>query len=54
MRHFDVADIDIRRIGITPEDLLQLELFLVLFLMVHRMLLQDLGGLELRFDQILL
>ena len=54
MRRFDLADFDIRRVGIAPEDLLELELFLVLLLMVHRVLLQDLGGLELRLDQVLL
>ena len=29
-------------------------MFLVLLLMVHRMLLQDLGGLKLRLDHVLL
>src|ERR1019366_5259473 len=40
--------------GIAPEHLLELELCLVLLLMVHRLLLKDLGGLKLRLDQILL
>src|SRR5882757_9752355 len=54
MRHLDLADFDIARVGIAPEQLLELELFLVLLLMVHRVLLQDLSGLELRLDQVLL
>jgi hypothetical protein len=54
MRHFDVADVDVPRVGIAPEELLELDLLLILLLMVHRVLLQDFGGLELRFDQVLL
>ena len=54
MGRFDPADVDIRRVGIAPERLLELELCLVFLLMVHRVLLQDLGGLKLRLDQVLL
>src|SRR5208282_1782110 len=54
MGRFDPADVDIRRVGIAPKHLLELKLSLVLLLMVHRMLLQDLGGLKLRLDQVLL
>src|ERR1039458_7501255 len=54
MGRFHPADVDIRRVGIAPEHLLELELCLVLLLMVHRLLLQNLGGLKLRLDQVLL
>ncbi len=54
MRRIDLADFDIARVGIAPEELLEFELFLILLLMVHRVLLQDFGGLKLRLDQVLL